>query len=378
MSGGAADFTHGLAKGAWNRPGLTPALAQAAWDSGAADPDTGGRRGGPIETVLNLKRPDRAVACHWAAQAWRRAHGRTTGEEAARVMATRLVRLGAFAYAHDCAALFEQGEPGPIGRLHPALVSDVARAGTQRLMLELLRRKSAAPFRQHEGDLGVPDVWRAMFWFKAPLTEVQDFSFRTAFRRTWIAWLQEQPPETVYAQAQTLYRNLARQWANEDRGAAPGPWLMGLVSLMDVTLATDGPTAYDRLLREVPELALGFGQWRAEGLPPESASAVMRLSTTADYLALLESRIGAGDALDLAQWRSDVWPEAPNQQDIANRWQRLLERHPTWVAEYPLPAAGVATFAQHPTLMASLIRGQILAAGSFPLRARARSGPRRA
>jgi hypothetical protein len=348
----------------------------------------------PIEQVLDLARPDDALACHRAAQAWRKAHGRDL-QGPAQVMAGRLAQIGELRAALACKATFAAGTRGVLDRLiSPQNIWEPHGDRLKAWRAGLMQRR-AAPVLQHLGVHGVPEWWHLAAWFTTGNPENLHRATQEAFHRDWRAQRDALPPARLEAEVTALYRSLGTAWRHTRAAANPDH-----ATLVEQVPRWRGPLVFlcqgrpDLVQRLAPtlltDLNVGMGLLR----PEDDTMSTDAQDRVFEHLVWVKDTLGDGLELDRARWHALATPRQHrgfralhDTGDVVNRWRHLLQAHPEWMRTDPLKPGVVDLLRQHPELNALCARAEILAQGHpLPTPAtevtpmgpgRPRSGPRR-
>lgn len=343
----------------WSRADLDPLTVQATLSQ--AEELTPLRDGRPVESLIDLTDGSRAWACHEALHTWRLKHAQQNEAQDARsLMLGRMVSAGWLDVVRSELVRFmpqlPAGNPGPF---HHALDTlrqpDTAEAYALR---QVLTHSRLRPVVDHVGALGVAEGWEMTQWWGRTSAflvghpdhlqfKARSSSPQKALKKAWLAWTGPVDPESLNPSLLALAQHLGQTWdkavmtqdepTQEMRHGAIA-WTEGwgnlgeeLLSYLKIEIA---------LFRAVPTLAHGFGLLR-QGLLP--GVAVEDLLFTIHNLS---SSQDTEEAEALFRWRALPLPhqlsEVKHQKDVLRQWADVLEEHPSWVSDHPLPRQWVA------------------------------------
>lgn len=343
----------------WGHADLKPEAVQLALSQSEEPPSL--REGRPVEHLIHLKDGARAWACHEVLHDWRLAHAhQDEALDARSLMLGRMVSAGWLDLVRSDLIRFMSHLPaGSSGPFHHALDAlrqpDTAEAYALR---QILTHSRLRPVVDHVGAHGVAEGWEMIQWWgrtSAFLVGHQDhlqFKARSsspqkALKKAWLAWTGPVDPENLNPSLVALAQRLGQAWegaamtqaepTQEMRHAAIA-WTEGWGNLGEELLSY--LKIESALFRAVPTLAHGFGLLR-QGLLP--GAAVEDLLFTIHNLSSCQD---TEEAEALFRWNALPLPhqlsEVKHQKDVLRQWTDVLDEHPAWVFDRPLPRQWVA------------------------------------
>lgn len=357
----------------WSRQDLTPNDAQAGLDFGR-DPDHDVEHG-PVERVLALSNPAQVWAVHDVLHAWRLAQGRERQAHQARaLLCGRFLRACWWREVRPhllpAMAALRPGEPGILSHYLRTLRLSLTPVDMQDrdVLNRILTEPHWAPLCDHEGLGSMAEGWAMMGWLGTGdgLSTGSPVAFATPAVRSSVVdlfkgWARSFDDAGVMAQMGHLAQWMEPQWrallsqaparrSTREVVAATG-WLFGLNLLgRDLTHALDlGP----RILLGHPAWATGFDLVR------QTYAHTAQLADTCETVLSLRGQAEIpAEAMDAFLWRALPLPSLLGgstdalREQMEEQWVALLNRHPTWTAERPLPPRLMSALDDSPSLLA--------------------------